>query len=389
MSVVFGNISLFFLPVSFNQAIGAWTTFFTAVFAYRMRLKREAWLTYFSLVPVVTGVVIANGVDVLSIISTPEDVADLEDCSWPDEGLRGAVLHVEPPPRVVNKGKRKVRSKQSGDHLVKGGSSRDKKLKVRSSRGRHVQSDPNTSLLGALKYELDAGLKEARGDVYAHVCVDLKAMELRLERIMKQSIFFAVDEALISRELVRNVVGEVGVDTFDPYSQPPANGASNPVNPANGASNPLNPTNGASNPVNPAASTDLNVGTEEVDGSSSASEESTQSQASRDSIDGEGGSVSEAVIEYDGCPSSEKFKKLVELLEPRLVKFLSFILSSDFEYGGGLVLKETELRLVASSISPENPQVMDACVTVMRDSIFINTDPSSVPKIKKWQHFYV
>ncbi|CAE5987953.1 unnamed protein product [Arabidopsis arenosa] len=316
-------------------------------------------------------------VDVLSIIPAPEDVAGLEDCSWPDEvrdpgvevimrkieegcefnrgmfvgGLRGVVLPVEPPPRVVNKGKRKVRSKQSGEHLVKGGSSRKKKMKVRSGRGRHVQSDPNTSLLGALKYEIDAGLKEARGDVYAHVCVDLKAMELRLERSMKQSIFSAVAEALSARELVKNVVDGVGVGNFDPYSQPPANGASNSLNHAN-------------------VPTHLNVGTEEVDGSSSASEASNQSEASRDSIDGESGIVSEVVGESDGCPSSEKFKKLVELLEPRF----------DFEYGGGLVLKETELRLVASSIPPENPQVMDACVTVMRESIFINTDPASVPR---------
>ncbi|KAF7142919.1 hypothetical protein RHSIM_Rhsim05G0149400 [Rhododendron simsii] len=35
-SVVSGNISLRFLPVSFNQAIGATTPFFTAVFAYAM-----------------------------------------------------------------------------------------------------------------------------------------------------------------------------------------------------------------------------------------------------------------------------------------------------------------------------------------------------------------
>ncbi len=62
ISVVFGNISLRFLPVSFNQAIGATTPFFTAVFAYIMTLKREAWLTYFTLVPVVTGVIIASGV---------------------------------------------------------------------------------------------------------------------------------------------------------------------------------------------------------------------------------------------------------------------------------------------------------------------------------------
>ncbi|KAL3337946.1 hypothetical protein AABB24_030223 [Solanum stoloniferum] len=47
--------------VSFNQAIGATTPFFTAVFAYLMTFKREAWLTYVTLIPVVTGVVIASG----------------------------------------------------------------------------------------------------------------------------------------------------------------------------------------------------------------------------------------------------------------------------------------------------------------------------------------
>ncbi|OWM69993.1 hypothetical protein CDL15_Pgr025842 [Punica granatum] len=61
VSVVFGNISLRFLPVSFNQAVGATTPFFTAVFAYLMTLKREAWLTYITLIPVVTGVIIASG----------------------------------------------------------------------------------------------------------------------------------------------------------------------------------------------------------------------------------------------------------------------------------------------------------------------------------------
>ncbi|WVZ07008.1 hypothetical protein V8G54_020354 [Vigna mungo] len=61
VSVVFGNISLRYLPVSFNQAIGATTPFFTAVFAYLMTFKREAWLTYLALVPVVTGVIIASG----------------------------------------------------------------------------------------------------------------------------------------------------------------------------------------------------------------------------------------------------------------------------------------------------------------------------------------
>lgn len=60
-SVVSGNISLRYLPVSFNQAVGATTPFFTAVFAYLMTMKREAWLTYVTLIPVVTGVMIASG----------------------------------------------------------------------------------------------------------------------------------------------------------------------------------------------------------------------------------------------------------------------------------------------------------------------------------------
>ncbi|KAL8142944.1 hypothetical protein V2J09_015976 [Rumex salicifolius] len=60
-SVVGGNISLRYLPVSFNQAVGATTPFFTALFAYLMTFKREAWVTYACLVPVVSGVVIASG----------------------------------------------------------------------------------------------------------------------------------------------------------------------------------------------------------------------------------------------------------------------------------------------------------------------------------------
>ncbi|KAI3677490.1 probable sugar phosphate/phosphate translocator At3g11320 [Cynara cardunculus var. scolymus] len=60
-SVVSGNVSLRYLPVSFTQAVGATTPFFTAVFAYIMTVKREAWLTYLTLLPVVTGVVIASG----------------------------------------------------------------------------------------------------------------------------------------------------------------------------------------------------------------------------------------------------------------------------------------------------------------------------------------
>jgi len=61
-SVVCGNASLRFIPVSFNQAIGSTTPFFTAVFAYAVTSKREAWVTYATLLPVVSGVIIASGV---------------------------------------------------------------------------------------------------------------------------------------------------------------------------------------------------------------------------------------------------------------------------------------------------------------------------------------
>ncbi|XP_047095680.1 probable sugar phosphate/phosphate translocator At3g11320 [Lolium rigidum] len=60
-SVVAGNVSLRYLPVSFNQAVGATTPFFTALIAYAIAARREAGATYAALVPVVAGVVIATG----------------------------------------------------------------------------------------------------------------------------------------------------------------------------------------------------------------------------------------------------------------------------------------------------------------------------------------
>ncbi|GJN36227.1 hypothetical protein PR202_gb25067 [Eleusine coracana subsp. coracana] len=60
-SVVAGNVSLRYLPVSFNQAVGATTPFFTAVLAYAVAAKTEALATYAALIPVVAGVVIATG----------------------------------------------------------------------------------------------------------------------------------------------------------------------------------------------------------------------------------------------------------------------------------------------------------------------------------------
>ncbi|GJR05580.1 probable sugar phosphate/phosphate translocator [Tanacetum coccineum] len=58
--LVCGNTSLRYLPVSFNQAIGATTPFFTAVFAYIITCKKETVHVYLALVPVVCGIVIAS-----------------------------------------------------------------------------------------------------------------------------------------------------------------------------------------------------------------------------------------------------------------------------------------------------------------------------------------
>ncbi|KAI7989216.1 putative sugar phosphate/phosphate translocator [Camellia lanceoleosa] len=59
-SVVCGNTSLRYLPVSFNQAIGATTPFFTAIFAFLITCKHESPHVYFALLPVVLGIVLAS-----------------------------------------------------------------------------------------------------------------------------------------------------------------------------------------------------------------------------------------------------------------------------------------------------------------------------------------
>ncbi|KAK6130134.1 hypothetical protein DH2020_036113 [Rehmannia glutinosa] len=47
-------------PVSFNQAIGATTPFFTAIFAFVITCKKESAEVYLALVPVVLGIVLAS-----------------------------------------------------------------------------------------------------------------------------------------------------------------------------------------------------------------------------------------------------------------------------------------------------------------------------------------
>ncbi|KNA05982.1 hypothetical protein SOVF_185210 [Spinacia oleracea] len=59
-SVVCGNSSLKYIPVSFNQAIGATTPFFTAIFAFVITCNKEAPIVYLSLLPVVLGIVLAS-----------------------------------------------------------------------------------------------------------------------------------------------------------------------------------------------------------------------------------------------------------------------------------------------------------------------------------------
>lgn len=59
-SVVCGNTSLRYLPVSFNQAIGATTPFFTAIFAFVITCKKESAEVYLTLLPVVFGIVLAS-----------------------------------------------------------------------------------------------------------------------------------------------------------------------------------------------------------------------------------------------------------------------------------------------------------------------------------------
>ncbi|XP_074311850.1 putative sugar phosphate/phosphate translocator At1g12500 [Silene latifolia] len=59
-SVVCGNSSLKYIPVSFNQAIGATTPFFTAVFAFVITCDRQPPAVYLALLPVVLGIVLAS-----------------------------------------------------------------------------------------------------------------------------------------------------------------------------------------------------------------------------------------------------------------------------------------------------------------------------------------
>jgi drug/metabolite transporter (DMT)-like permease len=63
VTVVSGNTSLRYIPVSFNQAIGATTPVFTAAIASIILGQRETKEVYLALVPVVVGIIIASGAE--------------------------------------------------------------------------------------------------------------------------------------------------------------------------------------------------------------------------------------------------------------------------------------------------------------------------------------
>jgi drug/metabolite transporter (DMT)-like permease len=66
-SVVAGNTSLRFLPVSFNQAVSSTDPAFTALFAFVLQGRCESRRVYRTLVPIVLGTAIASGVRLLAV----------------------------------------------------------------------------------------------------------------------------------------------------------------------------------------------------------------------------------------------------------------------------------------------------------------------------------
>ncbi|KAL4435609.1 hypothetical protein ABPG77_002572 [Micractinium sp. CCAP 211/92] len=65
LTIVLGNISLRYIPVSFNQAIGSTTPAFTALLAFLLFRETETARTYLSLIPVVVGIIIASNAEPL------------------------------------------------------------------------------------------------------------------------------------------------------------------------------------------------------------------------------------------------------------------------------------------------------------------------------------
>ncbi|CAE6040631.1 unnamed protein product [Arabidopsis arenosa] len=346
-------------------------------------------------------------VEVLSIIPSDDAVAGLEDCSWSDEvsdpavdlmlrqiadgvqfrrdmfqgGVRGSDVQVDPPPRVTTNGKRKTRSKTSQCTASKAESSRAKKSKARSGgRTRCPPPEPTTSILESVSALIRDGLREGQSDVYATVCVEMKAMELRLERCLKENVCAAVSAALSAR-VVDNVLGDLAYGYEQHRSQPspslhPTHNHPN-ANKTAVHAQPL--VDGTSNgdgmgeeltvpPANVSRPEgDSSVGTTEASSRTRVSDEDTGCQVD---TAGDVASPVQGGAEHGIAPMSEKFQKLMVTLTPTM----------KFSFGEGLVLKDSQLLSIPTVIPPDTPQVMDACVSVLRDSLFQNTDPDTDPR---------
>ncbi|EFH54410.1 predicted protein [Arabidopsis lyrata subsp. lyrata] len=340
-------------------------------------------------------------VEVLSVLPDCENVVGIEDCSWPDEvsdpsvdlmlqqlddgvkfkremfggGIRGADVQVESPPRVIVKRKRKLRAKPSECSTSRGQSSRAKKSKVRAARSRFASLDSPRATLDTAT-ALKAALKEAQSDVYAHICVELKSMELRLERSLKENINSAV-AAAISGVVVENVLREVGIGVGQPYNKSPSSPSPSirqtDPQPSPVVVAPENHSDQCQRPSQqqPPLANEQNAGP--VEGTAFSESSGSRSRTPADEVIEEasmGGDCGDGQIVAggDAVAMSANYKKLMVLDIPPMA------------FGDGLVIKDSELLMIPTIIPPGYPNVMDACVSVLRETLFDNTDPASDPR---------
>ncbi|KAG7547954.1 hypothetical protein ISN44_As12g031580 [Arabidopsis suecica] len=224
-----------------------------------------------------------------------------------------------------------------------------KKSKIRCPRPRSSTAEP--SILEAVAAQIKAELKEGQSNVFAHVCFELKSMELRLERSMKANISSAVSAAISDHLVVGNVLREVIGGSGQPYE--PTTKAIPPVNPQSDLQPPHAPQ--------PPFPCNLNEGVlDQPD-----AEESGQEQESVPN--GDGADSADGVVSAEESPMSDKFKQLMATVKPEM----------NFEFSEGVVLQGCDLLKIPTLISPEHPEVMDACVSVLRESLFHNNDPDT------------
>ncbi|KAG7563784.1 Ulp1 protease family C-terminal catalytic domain [Arabidopsis suecica] len=275
-----------------------------------------------------------------SVLPSDANVPCVADCSWPDKvtdpsvevmltkieegvsfsrgmfvgGVRASEVQVEPPPRVVAKGKRKLRSTQPDGGMSRGESSRSKKQRVRTGRARSTLPDSNG---GSADYisTIAESMKKVQIDLYAQLCVEMKSMELRLEKSMKATVATAVSDAISSRDVVDKVLRSVSVG----YSQPNADGSQ-----------------GSGSTVTP--------------------------QGNPESIDAD-------PVDVPPIASDAKFLKLSQTILPTiLLSTYGILICITFAFPDGGVLSHSDLLSIPNCIPPNDTRIMDACVSFLRVS---------------------